>query len=287
MHPLSASPVPPRRALVRLVQSSSPMGRSNRHAEKIPGCPVARPARQTAVDPLDLPTETCLDLSEDPDDSELLETADLSALVEAEGPYPETSGDFPAGYHTELERAAVHDDPVSLCADDVAELLGDAPEACEGEAMDVSELAADPAAAQGAHVLLFCKAGEAPPCFAEPGDELPRFAIGKRRALARFGKDRNADAPPAAAQDKGDLPGFAIDEVLPPLVKPALPSFLLDELPKAVVRRRMKSLPAFGIEDTVSQMLREPWPLYAPESNETWPVYRPEHHSRCHRKRHR
>lgn len=263
------------------------MGRSNRHAETVSGCPVVRARHEPATDPLDMPTETSLDLEDESDDSELLETADLSSLIEPEGPYPETSGDYPVGYHTELERAAVGADPVSLGADDVAELLCDSPEAGASEAVDVSELAADPAAAQGPNVLLFCKAGEAPPGFAEPGDELPRFAIGKRRALARFGKERTTDVPPAAAQDQGDLPGFGIDEILPPVIKPALPSFLLDELPKAAVRRRMKSLPTFGIEDTVSQVLRDPWPLYNPESNEPWPVYLPEHHSRCQRKRHR
>jgi len=262
------------------------MGRSNRHAETVSGCPVARSHHAPATDPLDLPTETCLDLEDESDESELLETADLSDLVEPEGPFPETSGDYPLGYHSELERAALGADPVSLGADDVAELLGDAPEAREAEAMDVSELAADPAAAQGPNVLLFCKAGEAPPGFAEPGDELPRFAIGKRRALARFGKERIADAP-AAAPDKGELPGFAIDEILPPVVKPALPSFLLDELPKAAVRRRMVSLPTFNIEESVSCVLKAPWPVYNPDANEPWPVYRPDHPSRCHRKRHR
>lgn len=243
------------------------MRRDNRHPDDGSARGDALHLAQPDVDPLDMPTETSLDLEDEDDDADLLQTAELDAFVQHDALALQTAD------LEELQQAAVAADPVSLGADDVAELLGGEAEKVLAERSGLkvrADLVDDP---NRPTMLVFCKAGEKLPPYLEPADELPRFALGRRRALARFGVEPGDDA-----RAKGDLPGFGIEDHLAPFVRAPLPAFLLDELPKAAVHARMKSLPAFRIEDTSTH-----------DPTSSWAAWQPEHRGRCgsHRKRRR
>lgn len=272
------------------------MRRDNRHPDDGSARGDALHLTQPEVDLLDMPTETSLDLEDFDDESDLLQTTELDAFVQHDnvdlcppgGPAADLQAlvdpgrlaahscglglEGPAAWQS-LEQAAVAADPVSLGADDVAELLGGDAEKVLAERSGLkvrADLVDDP---NRPTMLVFCKAGERLPPYLEPADELPRFALGRRRALARFGAEQEDDA-----RSKRDLPGFGIEDHLAPFVRAPLPAFLLDELPKAAVRARMKSLPAFRIEDTSTH-----------DPTSSWAAWQPEHRGRCgsHRKRRR
>ena len=272
------------------------MRRDNRHPDDGSARGDALHLARSEVDPLDMPTETSLDLEEADDESDLLQTAELDAFVQHDDvdPFPPArseaalearAGPGPlapdsGGLRLEgldawrsVEQASMAADPVSLGADDVAELLGGEAEKVLAERSGLkarADLVDDP---NRPTMLVFCKAGEQLPSYLEPADELPRFALGRRRALARFGAEQEDDA-----RSKRDLPGFGIEDHLAPFVRAPLPAFLLDELPKAAVRARMMSLPAFRIEDTSTH-----------DPTSSWAAWQPEHRGRCgsHRKRRR